>query len=235
VHGIALHVLGDDLSLLARQRDDAAPNALTLFADTHPNLEFLALLDGFNEQWVTTARFLGPRLTIELLRLTGEWTDTFYSSVDLTSVGEPVGFFNRADCSPYWQIVGREYVERWAHHHQIRRALGMGAVDVRFLAPAIDVLVRAIAALMPACGADLDQRVTFDVDGIGTWTLTRRPDRWELVDGTATECFRLDVDEASLLFSRAVPPVEVPRILRAPANQSMAAIATWLAQFLGRP
>jgi hypothetical protein len=206
-----------------------------LFAETHPNLGFLALLDGFNEQWVTSARFFGPRLTIELLRLTGDWTNAFYSSVDLASIGEPVGFFNEPDGAAYWQIVGREYVERWAHHHQIRRALGIGPLDVRFLRPAIDVVVRAIAALMPACGAMVNHQVTLDVDGAGTWTLARGRERWELIDGTATERFRLDVDQASLLFSRGVTPVEVPRALQAPANQPTAAIAAWLAQFLGRP
>jgi uncharacterized protein (TIGR03083 family) len=35
VKGIALHILGDDLSLLTRQRD-ASIDSLTLFAERHP-------------------------------------------------------------------------------------------------------------------------------------------------------------------------------------------------------
>src|SRR6185369_16707594 len=57
VKGIALHVLGDDLSLLSRQRD-ASTDGLTLLAADHPGLRFRALLDGFNEQWVTASQFL---------------------------------------------------------------------------------------------------------------------------------------------------------------------------------
>src|SRR4051794_7475564 len=79
--GLALHVLGDDLSLLSRQRD-ASGNGLVLFAETNPGLSFRELLDGFNEQWVTAASFDSPALIVELLRLTGEWSASFYSEVD---------------------------------------------------------------------------------------------------------------------------------------------------------
>src|SRR5262249_4305873 len=48
VKGVALHILGDDLSLLSRQRD-ASTDGLTLFAVDHPGLSFRELLDGFNE------------------------------------------------------------------------------------------------------------------------------------------------------------------------------------------
>ena len=56
VKGVALHILGDDLSLLARQRD-AMPPGLFLYAEDHPGLTFRGLLDGFNEQWVQAAEF----------------------------------------------------------------------------------------------------------------------------------------------------------------------------------
>src|SRR5205807_3267166 len=80
VKGIALHVLGDDLSLLSRQRDAVTPGT-TLFAARHPGLGFRQILDGFNEQWVEASGYLSPSLVIELLRLTGDWTSMFYSAV----------------------------------------------------------------------------------------------------------------------------------------------------------
>src|SRR5262245_18576069 len=90
VKGIALHVLGDDLSRLTRQRD-ASTDSLTLFAEDHPGLTFRALLDGFNEEWVRAARFFSAELVIELLRIVGEWSDTFYCAVGLETVSrEPV-------------------------------------------------------------------------------------------------------------------------------------------------
>ena len=71
VKGIATHVLGDDLSLLSRQRDDAV-QGLVYMAEELPGADFRTLLDAFNDKWVATARFMSPVLLIELLRLTGE-------------------------------------------------------------------------------------------------------------------------------------------------------------------
>jgi hypothetical protein len=92
VKGVATHVLGDDLSLLSRQRDGAV-QGLVYMAEELPGADFHMLLDAFNDQWVTTARFMSPVLLMELLRLTGEWTAEYYESVDPLSPGEPVGLF----------------------------------------------------------------------------------------------------------------------------------------------
>lgn len=69
VKGIATHILGDDLSLLSRQRDGAV-QGLVYTADELPGADFRTLLDAFNDQWVSAARFMSPALLIELLRLT---------------------------------------------------------------------------------------------------------------------------------------------------------------------
>ena len=45
--------------LAARRQRDAATDGITLFAEDHAGMAFHALLDGFNEQWVTAATFLG--------------------------------------------------------------------------------------------------------------------------------------------------------------------------------
>lgn len=128
VQGVATHVLGDDLSLLSRQRDLATPGLL-LVADELPGVDFRTLLDTFNDRWVAAARFLSAELLVELLRLAGEWTSSFYESVDPLAPGEPVGFFgSRGEPSPFWQAIAREYMERWVHHSQIRRALGFGSL-----------------------------------------------------------------------------------------------------------
>src|SRR5262249_37203233 len=151
VKGVALHVLGDDLSLLSRQRDQAT-NSLILYAEKHPGLDFRQLLDGFNELWVETAMFLGTDLVIDLLRNTGEWSASFYNSVDLDRPGEAVGFFGgrfASTTSPYWQAIAREYVERWVHQHQIRRAIGRPDLGAEFLEPAAATVARSVAAHLP--------------------------------------------------------------------------------------
>ena len=116
-----------------------------------PSSDFRTLLNTFNDRWVAAARFLSPDLLVELLGLTGEWTAEYYESVDPLTDGEPVGLFGarQNESSPFWQAIAREYFERWIHHSQIRRALGLSSLsDRRFLGPGIEV-VGAIARLEP--------------------------------------------------------------------------------------
>ncbi|HXW38549.1 MAG TPA: maleylpyruvate isomerase N-terminal domain-containing protein, partial [Acidimicrobiales bacterium] len=104
VKGVATHVLGDDLSLLSRQRD-GAEQGLSLLTGEMPEAGFRTLLDTFNDRWVAAARFLSPELLLELLGLTGEWTATYYESVDPDAPGESVGLFGagQGERSPFWQ------------------------------------------------------------------------------------------------------------------------------------
>ena len=142
VKGVATHILGDDLSLLSRQRD-RAENGLSILSAEMSSTDFRILLDTFNDRWVAATRFLSPNLLIGLLRLTGEWTADCYQNVDSLTDGEPVGLFGarQNESLPFWQAIAREYVERWIHHSQIRRALGLSSLsDRKFLVPGIEVL-----------------------------------------------------------------------------------------------
>ncbi len=166
VKGLALHIVGDDLSLLSRQRDTAT-NGVLLYAEEHPGLAFRDLLNGFNEQWVRGAEFFSASLVLEFLELTGTWSAEFYSSVDLTAQSnEPVGFFGAGEPSPWWQVTAREYVERWIHQHQLRRALLRDRLAEELSSPAKDAVVRGFGARIPVLGR-------FDVG----------PRSWEFRDG----------------------------------------------------
>lgn len=145
VKGIASHILGDDLSLLSRQRDGAV-QGLVLVAEKMPGADFRALLDTFNDQWVEASRFLSPPMLIELLRLSGEWTADYYTDVDPNSPGEPVPMFGGpvGGTSPFWQAIAREYLERWAHQSQIRRALGQPSLAA---SPFLDVGIRIVGTI----------------------------------------------------------------------------------------
>src|SRR5438067_13798879 len=81
VKGIALHVLGDDLSLLSRQRDET-PSPVAIAAQAQGWDQLFELLDRFNEAWVGAASFVSVPLLLELLHLSGEWARSWYVSVD---------------------------------------------------------------------------------------------------------------------------------------------------------
>ena len=159
------------------------PTASTLFARTRPGLDFRQLLDGFNEQWVEATTFLSTSVMVELLRLAGEWTGSFYGSVDLERPGEPVGFFGGSGPSPYWQAIAREYVERWVHQHQIRRALGRPDLGPEFLEPAAAVVMRSLAAHLPALDAAPGTVLVLTVKDIASWSCTLGDGGWALEDG----------------------------------------------------
>lgn len=212
VKQVALHVLGDDFSLLSRQRDDAA-NGLLLYAEDHPGGDFRQLLDGFNERWVTASTFVSTRVMVELLRMTGDGTASFYESVDPTTLGEPVGFFGSSEPSPYWQIVNREFVERWVHQHQIRRAVGAPEMGREFLAVAAGAFVRSLAMRLEGLGLSDRSAIGIEIPGVATWTLRRDDDRdfWSLSTGTSSDVIAtivLRADTATRLLSRGPIPTE---------------------------
>jgi uncharacterized protein (TIGR03083 family) len=183
VKGIALHVLGDDLSLLTRQRD-ASVDSLTLFAEDHAGFTFRQLLDGFNELWVSTARFLSAPLLVDLLALVGDQSARFYETVGLDTMSrEPVQFFATLEPSPYWQVIGREYVERFVHQSQIRRALDRPQLDGELVTAAARVHAHLLAAWMRDFAPDTGTTVGFVVGDAGSWTLTRGVAAWEVAEG----------------------------------------------------
>jgi uncharacterized protein (TIGR03083 family) len=157
VKGVAAHLLGDDLSLLSRQRD-GAEQGLSFLSQEPPDAEFRTLLNTFNDRWVAAAQFLSPKLLIELLGLAGEWTAQYYEKADPQAPGESVGLFGarQDERSPFWQAIAREYLERWIHHSQIRRALGRSSLaDRQFLVPGIEV-VGAIVRIEPGIPSSQD-------------------------------------------------------------------------------
>ena len=238
VKGIALHILGDDLSLLSRQRDQAA-QGLVLFAEGHPGLSFRQLLDGFNEQWVHAAMFLSESLVVEQLRLTGEWTARYYSGIDAEALGEPVGFFGARGPSPYWQIAAREYVERWVHHHQVRRAVGRPNLDGRFLVVAAAAVARSLAANLGDVGAGPGTSMALTIPGVGAWTLTRGDEGWSLLDGTSGQAaveLTLDPALATTVLSRGLTASEASAAFGVSGDGALARRAlAEIARMAGRP
>jgi uncharacterized protein (TIGR03083 family) len=228
VRGVALHVLGDDLSLLARQRDSEIPSLLTEAARPAWDGAPPALLDRFNERWVDAATFLSPALIIELLRQTGDWTRSWYCEVDPDSRGEIVMLFG-PEPATYRAIAAREYVERWVHHLQVRRALGLGpgALDA---APLVDrahaVIARALATLVTMVAPPSAGPIVLDL-GSSAWTYRLGPADARLVEpgaaGDATVTLTVDAAVATTLVSRGMTLADAEAVIRTTGDPELGA------------
>jgi len=185
VKDVTLHLLGDDIDLLSRRRDGAAP------ADTPRQpvrfQELVTSLDRLNQTWVEATRRISPRLLCELLAVTGEATARYLASLDPFAVEESVSWI-RPDPVPNCLDVARQYTERWTHQQQIRDAVGIpGLKEPAFMAPVLATFVhalpRAFAGVPAAVGTTVEVMIAGEAGGC--WVLTSTPHRWELGAGTA--------------------------------------------------
>jgi uncharacterized protein (TIGR03083 family) len=239
VKGIALHLLGDDLSLLSRQRDKEEPGVVV--ETTGPEWDgLMASLDRFNERWVEVASFFSPGLLLELLRMSGDWTYRWYTSVDPNELGETIHWMSPTEAQPYWLLAAREYLERWIHNLQIRRAVGRsGLTEERFVAPALATTFRGFPRGWAGVPAEEDATVAFTItDASAAWTLQRRDGGWVLHEGAPAQPNALlgfTLESAAHLFSRGLPHTDIQRRIRVEGDTDLAqTFAGGLAAFFGR-
>ena len=184
VHDIALHLLGGDLSKIARLRDGhdvGTPRT----GETLPQF-----LNRWNEQWIEATRRLSPKLTTELLASSGRVLFPALEALPPHTLGERVSWAGPTP-APNWLDVAREYMERWIHQQQIRDAVRRpGQRESRFAAPVIAASMRALpialATVRRQVGATLCVAVTGDAGG--TWTAMRDADAWTLFVGQPEQC-----------------------------------------------
>ena len=229
VHGIALHLLGDDLSLLSRQRD-GAPSGLIAVAHRGEAKDFGALLDAFNEEWVAAAAFLSPELVCTLLQLTGEWTADFYRDVPPDRLGEPVPWLG-PEPAPYWLIAAREYVEQWVHHQQIARATDAPGPDDVATVRAVEALAHGFPRMLGPVHAPDDAVVAITVID-RTWTLSGPGGGWAVHSGppaSATAAVTLTSPPlAARAFSRGLTAAEMQAAFETTGDAELAAAVTHL-------
>jgi uncharacterized protein (TIGR03083 family) len=204
VRDVALHLLGDDIGLLARRRDGFAPVGAPAGWG-----ELVAWLDRMNQTWVEAARRISPRLLCELLAFTGEATRQCLAGLDPLALEGHVSWVG-PDPVPNWLDVAREYTERWTHQQQIRDAVGLpGLREPAFMAPVLATFVHALPRAFQAMPAPVGTTVEVVVAGEagGGWVLTRTPRGWRLAAGTAsapTARVALDADTAWRRWTKGI-------------------------------
>jgi uncharacterized protein (TIGR03083 family) len=227
VKDVTAHLLDDDIGRLSWGRDGYVNPAFAAGLDVTTLPGLVNAIDRQNAVWVTGARRISPRLLIELLALTGELTEAYFSSLDMTAVGMPVDWAG-PEPAPVWLDVAREYTERWMHQQHIRDAVGKpGLKEKRWFAPVLDAFVRGLPRVLRDApvpdGAAL--RLTIAGDAGGEWVALRHDGDWML--GTAPSMIvdatvELDEDRAWRLFTKGISKEEAQQTARIEGDEVLA-------------
>ena len=138
-------------------------------------------------------------------------------------------------------MAAREYWERWIHQEQIRRAVHRpGLHDPHFAVPAIAVAMRGFPqglAPFPATDGTTITLAITETDN-AAWTVGCDGKTWTLYDGAPdhpTVAISLDLETASLLFSRALTNAELTERVKPEGDPDLGAvIVAGMAAFFAR-
>ncbi|HJY02453.1 MAG TPA: maleylpyruvate isomerase N-terminal domain-containing protein [Streptosporangiaceae bacterium] len=180
VLGLGCHLVGDDLGLLARNRD----GFLGTPAPAGSEAEFAAWLDELQAEWVRAARRLSPRLVTDLLRWAGPQITVMFASEDVRAHTASVSWAG-PDLVPAWLGQARELSEYWIHRQQILQALGRPS-DLRadLAGPVLDGLRWAYPYRLAGAAAQPGDTVSISVTGplARTWHLVAAETGWQFGD-----------------------------------------------------
>lgn len=187
VLGLCAHLLGDDVGVLARDRDGYHG---TPAADGLDEEAFIDWFDDAQMEWVTAARRLSPRLVVELLAWTGSQMVDLYASQDASSVTANVSWASDGRV-PVWLDQARELSERWIHRQQLRGALGQPS-DLRpdLTEPVLDAMCWAYPFRLRSCAAADGDALAITITGpevARRWELTAMAGTWDFRSPTADD------------------------------------------------
>ncbi|MDP1792588.1 MAG: maleylpyruvate isomerase N-terminal domain-containing protein [Acidimicrobiales bacterium] len=208
---LVAHLLGDDVGLISRKRD----NYSGVFPDDNISEDgFIDWLDDFQISWVRAARRASPRLVTELLEWTAPRLVSMFDAQDLTARSAHVTWAG-PDLAPVWLDQLRELSEYWIHRQQILEAVDRPIdLDAVLLRPILLGLRWAWPYRLSLADADVQGAIQIRIgDPIGEqWTLTGRNGDWQFTDDSADDVIvhaSLTADQAwRMLTSNLREPFE---------------------------
>lgn len=205
IHDVALHLLGDEIGMLSRKRDN--------YREATPNLdsreELVRWLNTRNNEWVKSTRRISPRLICDLLEFAGRQVNEYFASLDPYALGSPVSWVG-PEPAPVWLDLAREFTERWHHQKHVRDACGKpGMTGPRYLNPVLATFVHALSKTYQEVNAAEGTAITLTIVGQagGVWTIIRQSGCWQLYAGRPTQPDAeviLPEDTAWRLFTKGI-------------------------------
>ncbi|MBV9161717.1 MAG: maleylpyruvate isomerase family mycothiol-dependent enzyme [Pseudonocardiales bacterium] len=204
VRDVVAHLLGNDLSRLARTRDGHTGNS------PQSGEPLPAFLHRFNQDWVSAASRVSPALLIDLFNTTSPQVLRMWRDLDLDTLGGPVSWAG-PDPAPLWLDCARDFTEYWVHQQQIRDATGRpdtgGPTMVHMV---LDTFLRALPHTL-VHREDVEGTV-FAVEvggpGGGTWSWQRSGHHWRWTSNGPAAATTLVIDPDTLwrLCVRGIEP-----------------------------
>jgi uncharacterized protein (TIGR03083 family) len=234
VKDIAAHVLGDHIGRLSRHRDG--------YRAPHPrdNEAFPAFIDRINDEWVTAARRISPRMLIDQLSTTANQIVEFWQTVDLDVLDGQVSWAG-PEPAPVWLDAARDFTEYWTHHQQICDATGRtGLTEPAYLRPVLDTFLRALPHTLRNLTAPEGTALQVTVTGPsgGEWSCTRGPDRWRLQRQPHPQPaarLELDADTTWRLCTRGITPERAAEHAHIHGDQRVATAALQIVSIIWSP
>jgi uncharacterized protein (TIGR03083 family) len=207
VLGLCSHLVGDDLGFLARHRDGHFGTPGPAGAS---ETEFIAWLDGLQDEWVDAARRLSPRIVADLLEWAGPQLAETVRGEDPRARTADVSWAG-TEAAPAWLNHARELSEYWIHRQQLLQATGRPS-DLRadLAGPVLDGLRWAYPFRLGQAPAEPGDTVTISVTGPVTlaWHLVATPAGWEYRDGPGTRMvasLEMTTEQAWRLLTNNLP------------------------------
>jgi uncharacterized protein (TIGR03083 family) len=227
VKDVAAHLLGDDIGRLSWGRDSYVNPAFAASLDIATLPGLVAAIDRQNAVWNAGSRRMSPRLITDFLALTGEWTQTYFETLDLDAPGMPVDWAG-PELAPVWFDVAREYTERWHHQQHIRDAVSRpGLKEREWFAPVLETFARGLARPLAEVAAPEGTTLRLVISGEagGEWVALREDGGWRL--GTApgiaaAATVELDQETAWRLFTKGIARDEARQAAHINGDPSLA-------------
>jgi uncharacterized protein (TIGR03083 family) len=218
VLGLTTHLVGDDLGLLARNRDGYVGTEPPAGLDEDG---FVGWIDELQDGWVRAARRLSPRLAVELLAWSGPPLVGVMRAQAPRSRTATVTWAG-PDPVPVWLDQARELSEYWIHRQQLLQALGRPS-DLRadLAAPVLDGLRWAYPYRLGVGVPDPPPGTTVTIEVAGpvttAWHLVADGTGWAFhpspaAAGPPVARLALTTEQAWRLLTNNLPPDERSRL-----------------------